>query len=242
MAQTGWITPNPVTSGGKFCRRFLVPLDISWLSPIMGALVPLTYAWNWEQVDGITPDEAAEAYAKIYNDIVTSDGKGCRMIGEIIWYGSTTNPDADHWLYCDGTSLLRADYPDLFAVIGTSFGAVDGTHFNIPDLRGRVMMGAGTGSGLSTRSIGDEIGEETNTLTTGEIPAHSHIDTGHTHSEGTATPTLIAIGAGVPAASAIPTVGITGVGSANIADTGGGGSHNNIQPSLVIGAYIYVSD
>ena len=50
-----------------------------------------------------------------------------------------------NWLLCDGASLLRADYPRLFAVIGTSYGAVDGTHFNTPDLRDRTPIGVGTG-------------------------------------------------------------------------------------------------
>lgn len=55
-----------------------------------------------------------------------------------------------NWLLCDGASLLRADYPDLFTVIGTTFGSVDGTHFNVPDSRGRSMVGAGTGTFVET--------------------------------------------------------------------------------------------
>jgi microcystin-dependent protein len=49
-----------------------------------------------------------------------------------------------NWLLCDGANLLRADYPRLFNVIGTNFGSVDGTHFNVPDLRSRQPVGAGT--------------------------------------------------------------------------------------------------
>lgn len=51
-----------------------------------------------------------------------------------------------NWLLCDGASLLRADYPRLFNVIGTSYGSVDATHFNTPDLRGRSPVGVGTGT------------------------------------------------------------------------------------------------
>lgn len=57
----------------------------------------------------------------------------------IIWPGTSTAPA--NWLYCDGSSLLRTDYPALFTVLGTSFGAVDGTHFSLPDLRGRFPVG-----------------------------------------------------------------------------------------------------
>lgn len=58
-------------------------------------------------------------------------------------YAGSSAPSG--WLLCDGSSKLRADYPDLFAVIGTTFGSVDGTHFTLPDLRSRFPVGVGTG-------------------------------------------------------------------------------------------------
>lgn len=45
------------------------------------------------------------------------------------------------YLLCDGASYLREDYPGLFAVIGTTYGSADGTHFNVPDMKGRVAVG-----------------------------------------------------------------------------------------------------
>jgi hypothetical protein len=68
--------------------------------------------------------------------------------------------DPAGWLLCDGRSLLRSDYPNLFAVIGTSHGAADGTHFNVPDLRGRFPRGSDTmgtpagAAGIDTDSAG----------------------------------------------------------------------------------------
>lgn len=53
-------------------------------------------------------------------------------VGGIILYGAASAPTG--WLLCNGASLLRASYAALFAVIGTTFGSVDGTHFNVPDL------------------------------------------------------------------------------------------------------------
>jgi len=53
--------------------------------------------------------------------------------GVVMGWGGPGSPPAG-WLVCDGTSLLRASYPSLFAAIGTTYGAVDGTHFNLPDL------------------------------------------------------------------------------------------------------------
>lgn len=155
------------------------------------------------------------------------------MIGEIIAYAGSTSPDA-RWLPCDGSSLLRADYPDLYAVVGTAYGAVDGSHFNLPDMRGRTAVAAGTGTGLSARGIGDSFGEETHTLITSETPSHSHSDSGHSHSEIIATPSIGAAITGVPVPSAVPGVGVTGTGFAAISATGGDGAHNNLQPSLVI--------
>lgn len=64
-------------------------------------------------------------------------------IGSIIPFGGTTSPAG--WLFCRGQELLRADYAELFEVIGTSFGAGDGsTTFNLPDLRNKTTVGGGT--------------------------------------------------------------------------------------------------
>lgn len=65
-------------------------------------------------------------------------------VGSMKLWPSTVAPAA--WVLCDGASYLRAGgtYDALFALIGTTFGSVDGTHFNVPDLRGRVPVGLGT--------------------------------------------------------------------------------------------------
>ena len=66
-------------------------------------------------------------------------------LGTINAIGGSTAPDG--WLLCQGQAVSRTDYSDLFAVIGTSFGSGDGsTTFNVPDLRGEFLRGAGTNS------------------------------------------------------------------------------------------------
>jgi len=60
-------------------------------------------------------------------------------IGAIQAFGTTTTPDG--FLYCDGSSLLRSQYADLFASLGTAYGTADGDHFNLPDFRGNFMRG-----------------------------------------------------------------------------------------------------
>jgi microcystin-dependent protein len=227
-----WLTPDLPTTPTT-CRRVVFPAGIDWLAIMSGALLTLTQAYNFEQFGTATPEQSADAFKAMFDDFTFQEDGGCRVIGEIILYAGSSSPNAN-WLTCDGTSLLRSAYPDLFAVVGTVYGAADGTHFNLPDLRGRVAIDIGTGSGLTPRALGDSGGEEAHVLTVAEEASHSHADSGHTHTEGNAAPTAITIGVGAPAPSAIPTVGITGTGFASLSSSGGGGSHNTMQPFLAL--------
>jgi len=124
------------------------------------------------------------------------------------------------YVLCDGASYLRSEKSGLFAVIGTTFGSVDGTHFNVPDLKGRAPIGVGTGSGLTARALGAMVGEETHLLVSGEMPAHTH--------------PLNLEGGGSGAVVALYSVG-TGNGAIGTSgSSGGGGAHNNMQPSIAL--------
>lgn len=232
----GYLTPDTLP-GTYQCRVLFLPDGEDWLAVITGALQTLTEPENWTLWGALTPQETADVWLPIWDDFCFRRG-ACKVIGEIVTYAGTANPYPTMWLDCDGASLLRTDYPDLFNVVGTTYGAVDGTHFSLPDMRGRAAMGTGTGTGLSPRALGDSIGEEDHTLTTGESANHTHVDTGHLHAEGIAVPSIGAAIVGVPVPSAVPGVGATGVGNAALASSGGGGSHNNIQPSLALNYYI----
>lgn len=88
--------------------------------------------------------------------------------GSIFWFGANAAPTG--YLECDGSSQLRATYPGLFAVIGTTFGSADGTHFNLPDLRGYFARGWDHGSGVDPgRTFGgtqaDEFASHLHTVT-----------------------------------------------------------------------------
>lgn len=98
------------------------------------------------------------------------------------------------YLFCNGASLLRADYADLFAVIGTTYGAADGTHFTLPDLTTRFLKGA---------SADGDVGD------TGGAVGHSHTD----NTGGTTTGVTVS----VPAAAAGKTDGATAVGATGAA-------------------------
>jgi len=117
------------------------------------------------------------------------------MTGTILDFAGTTAPT--DWLMCYGQSLLRTDYPNLFAAIGTTYGAADGTHFTLPDCRGRSVVGkdnmGGTaanrvttaGGGIDGVTLGATGGAQTHQLTAAQMPSHTHANTltdpGHTH-------------------------------------------------------------
>jgi microcystin-dependent protein len=88
------------------------------------------------------------------------------------------------YLFCDGAQVSRSVYASLYAAIGVVYGPGDGaTTFNVPDLRGRTIVGAGGGPNLTNRPLGGVGGEETHTLNTNEMPSHNHptVDNGHSH-------------------------------------------------------------
>ena len=86
------------------------------------------------------------------------------------------------YLIANGASILRADYPELFAIIGTTYGSSDSNHFNLPDLRGRTVVGVYGSNDQNKEAEFDTLGEtggaKTVTLTVNQIPSHTHTFTG----------------------------------------------------------------
>ena len=98
----------------------------------------------------------------------------------------TATGNGGTWLICDGTAISRTTYSALFSLVGTAYGAGDGSNtFNVPDLRSRSPIGYNTASitGRSTRAIAASGGEEAHQLSEGELEQHSHVipNTTHTH-------------------------------------------------------------
>ncbi len=149
--------------------------------------------------------------------------------GSVQMYAGSAAPTG--WLLCDATSYLRTDYAALFAVISTTFGNADGTHFNVPDMRGRVPVGVGTGTGggaagtglptggsaLTAVSRAGWKGEETHVLTVGELASHTHTIT--LNSAGALS------GQGYGQDSTTPA-------ATTSSSTGSDTAHNNIQPGM----------
>lgn len=140
------------------------------------------------------------------------------FIGTILMVGLNFAPRG--WMFCNGQTLSIAQYTALFSLLGTTYGGNGQTTFALPDLRGRVPVGAqGNGPGLSPIQLGEtagingvtvsSTGSATVTLAAANLPAHTH--------EGT---------------------GLTGATSVSVS-TGGGGSvtpgNNSVLTSTVSG-------
>ncbi|MEN6644311.1 MAG: tail fiber protein [Armatimonadia bacterium] len=155
--------------------------------------------------------------------------------GAIIPYAGSAAPTG--WALCQGQAISRTTFATLFAVIGTTYGAGNGsTTFNVPDLRGRVVAGkddmggvaanrlTGTSGGVTGSTLGASGGTETHLLTVTEIPAHSHVITYDRESpQG---------GSGDNAAWNLRATG--GAYSGTTTSVGGGAAHNNVQPTLIM--------
>jgi len=124
-----------------------------------------------------TPTSPYQAVHKNYVDLWLP-------AGSIIQYGGTLAPSG--WLLCDGTTYDGSNtiYSRLFAAIGLTYGG-SASSFQVPDLRGRVPVGYGAGSGLTSRSLNDKSGSETVTLTAAQsgLVGHNHTQNPHNHTQ-----------------------------------------------------------
>jgi microcystin-dependent protein len=159
------------------------------------------------------------------------------MTGTVLPFAGSTAPEG--WLLCHGQAVSRSTYAALFAVVGTTYGAGDGsTTFALPDLRGRVVAGrdnmggtaanrltnSGTGNpGIAGTTLGAAGGVDRHTLTTAQMPSHSH---------------------GIPALEVTASAGTNHrvLGANNLAQStdaaGSGNAHPNTQPTIVLNSII----
>jgi microcystin-dependent protein len=159
--------------------------------------------------------------------------------GTIIMSAAINIPDG--WLECNGDLLNISDYPALHAAIDYQF-SIDGQFqeeytFHLPNLKGKCVIGAGQGSvngiPLTNRAFSETGGEETHTLTTGEMPSHNHESNANGGSIGLA----FKDGYGTPGSIDNSEGELNNTGSLpalSITNSGGGGAHNNMQPYIAL--------
>lgn len=151
------------------------------------------------------------------------------LLGQIILFAGNFAPRG--WAFCDGQLLPISSNSALFSILGTTYGGDGRTSFALPDLRGRVPMHAGSGPGLSPRSIGQKVGTENVTLTDEQIPSHSHELKASPLPPDSATPGNTVLGATQIYNSAVSPLVDMNAGA--VGSVGGSQAHNNMQPTLV---------
>ena len=97
------------------------------------------------------------------------------FLGTILLFAGNFAPRG--WAFCNGQLLPINQNQALFSLLGTTYGGDGRTTFALPDLRGRVPVHAGQGTGLTNRTQGQSFGAESVTLTVGQLPAHTHPNT-----------------------------------------------------------------
>jgi microcystin-dependent protein len=149
------------------------------------------------------------------------------FVGEIKMFAGNFAPRG--FSLCDGQLLSVSQNDALFSLLGTIYGGDGRTTFGLPDMRGRLPIHFGSGPGLSPRNIGWKGGSEEVTLTTPQLPAHSHGFSASTDSADSKNPRDR-----IPAMRSEPGYGpaasTTTMHSNSLDPTGGGGAHSNLMP------------
>ncbi|WP_104137213.1 tail fiber protein [Cryobacterium sp. Y62] len=203
-----------------------------WFSVTYGA-IPLRIKLDGDTIAlPFTPDSLVDPLSLAVDDRVRCELSNRRVIivgrsqgvsipsGNIEMTARATAPGG--WLLCQGQAISRTTYASLFADISTAYGTGDGsTTFNVPDFRGRVPVGLDS-SQTEFDALGEAYGAKTHTLTVAEMPTHAHSinahDTGADQTSGGNRAYLTSGGAN----------------DRSTRSTGGGGAHNNVQPSRVV--------
>ncbi len=135
------------------------------------------------------------------------------------------------WMACNGQLLQIAQYSALYSLLGVNYGGDGRTTFGLPNLQGRVAVGAGSGPGLTARKPGNAGGSATASLSITQLPAHDHLVNVAPDAADSSDPTgrAFATAAGLygPADKLV-------VNSSSIALSGSQQPHNNMQPYIAL--------
>ena len=169
---------------------------------------------------------------------------GENFLGEVKMVGFSFNPK--DWGYCDGEHMPISQNAALYAIMGDQFGGDNRTYFQLPDLRGRVPAHTSPSYGLEQ---GTAIGAETVTLTSDELARHTHTfkcttSDGNNHKANPPDTMVFASTIDAddnPVDFYVNAADMVQLAPSSCSSVGGGGAHNNLQPSLVITFVIALS-
>ncbi|MGN6817499.1 MAG: phage tail protein [Sphingomonas sp.] len=145
------------------------------------------------------------------------------------------------WAMCNGQILSIQQNAALFSLVGTTYGGNGVTTFAIPNLQGRVPIHQGQGPGLANVALGEISGQETQTLTSQQMPIHTHGFTATT-SPATKKPVNLGVFADDVDSQAVdyfaafnaPNSSYVNLSPLSMSTAGGNQPHNNMQPYLVL--------
>lgn len=228
------VSGSPVTTSGTLAVSlatqsantiFAGPTSGSAATPTVRSMVVA----DLPALNGFTdePSVAADDRLPFYDTSATAN-RDCAVsdvmlralpVGACIDWPAATVPTG--FLERDGSAVSRSTYSALFSVLSTTWGSGDGsTTFNLPDDRGRTAIGVGTGTTLTARNLGTSSGTENHTLSTAELPSHTHQPSGDAVLRYT----------GSAGSYSLPAAGTDVVLNITIPNTGSGTAHNNMQP------------
>jgi microcystin-dependent protein len=211
--------------------------DVAATTLTLGGTAITATATELNYVDGVT--------SNIQTQLDTISGTTLPS-GSLLPYAGSSAPSG--FVLCYGQELNRTTYATLFGVIGTTYGTGDGsTTFNVPDLRGRAVAGqddmggssanrlTGQSGGVDGDTLGGTGGEETQTLSTSQIPSHNHAlrygGAGSVNFSSADNFMQLTSGGDAYGGTAPNFIGTT---SSLMSSTGGGGAHNNVQPTIIL--------
>ena len=157
-------------------------------------------------------------------------------LGEIRTFAGNYAPDG--WVPCDGRLLPIANNEALYQLLGTTYGGNGIENFGIPNLLGRVPVGAGTLYG-DTYSMGMQAGTENVTLLVNNLPSHTHFALASNNMGTTSTPTSSVWAASMQNIYSSRTNN-EALNPASIGFTGGNQPHNNMMPYMALTFFIAI--
>jgi microcystin-dependent protein len=154
-------------------------------------------------------------------------------VGEIRMFAGNFPPNG--WMFCEGQTLPISENDVLFQLIGTTYGGDGEETFNLPNLASRVPMHMGTGPDGTTYQIGEMAGVESVTLSTQQIPSHSHPLTATTALGSDPNPGGKVLATTAQGISMYYEGGVdSNMNAQSITPQGGSQPHENTQPFLCI--------
>src|SRR5260221_1389195 len=152
---------------------------------------------------------------------------GQPYVGEIRLVGFNFAPVG--WMFCDGSVLAISGNETLFTLIGTTYGGDGQSTFALPDLRGRIPIHQGSGFILAQTGGAEQV-----TLSSTQIPAHSHPLLASTNTANTLNPQNNAISAPLTATPYFASTPSTPLSALAVSTVGGSQPHTNFQPYLCV--------